>query len=71
MLPGPKEPDADQLQEYLRIIVDDLIKLFHDGIRVPTPSSPEGTQFYTFFDSLLIYLVVRTTGASNIARYHL
>ena len=42
MLPGPKEPDADQLQEYLRIIVDDLIKLFYDGIRVPTPSSPEG-----------------------------
>jgi hypothetical protein len=42
MLPGPKEPDADQLQEYLRLIVDDLIKLFDSGIRVPTPSSPEG-----------------------------
>ena len=44
MTPGPKEPDADQIQEYLRIIVDNLIMLFEEGIRVPTPSSPEGKQ---------------------------
>jgi hypothetical protein len=44
MLPGPKEPDADQLQEYLRLVVDDLIKLYEHGIRVPTPSSPQGAQ---------------------------
>ena len=42
MMPGPKEPDADQIQEYLSIIVDNLIALYEDGIQVPTPSSPEG-----------------------------
>ena len=42
MMPGPKEPDADQIQEYLQIIVHNLLMLFEKGIRVPTLSSPEG-----------------------------
>lgn len=45
MLPGPKEPNAQELQEYLCLIVDDLIKLFEDGIWVPTESCPEGKVF--------------------------
>ena len=41
MTPGPSEPDAEQMQQYLRIIVDDLIRLYH-GVKIPTPSCPEG-----------------------------
>ena len=71
MLPGPKEPDADQLQEYQRLIVDDLVKLFEDGIRVPTPSSPAGMQSCTASFIFLINLIVRAPRASDIARHHL
>jgi hypothetical protein len=46
MLPGPTEPTADQLQNYLTPVVDDLITLYEDGIRVPTPSFPKGTSLY-------------------------
>ena len=39
---GPREPTAEQLQEYLRLLVDDLLLLFTIGVRIPTPSCPEG-----------------------------
>lgn len=35
VLPGPDEVKARQLQEYLIIIVDDLLKLWEVGLRVP------------------------------------
>jgi hypothetical protein len=42
MTPSPKEPTDKQLQHQLVLIVDDLLHLYHEGIRVPTPSCPEG-----------------------------
>lgn len=45
MTPGPREPTAEQIQEYLRILVDDLLVLFTTGIRMPTPSCPAGSFF--------------------------
>ncbi|TDL19286.1 hypothetical protein BD410DRAFT_443930 [Rickenella mellea] len=42
MTPGPTEPSAEQLQHYLKIIVDDLIKLYETGISIKTASRPEG-----------------------------
>ncbi|EJD36723.1 hypothetical protein AURDEDRAFT_174243 [Auricularia subglabra TFB-10046 SS5] len=34
LVPGPKEPTCQQLQRYLLLLVDDLIKLFEEGIIV-------------------------------------
>ncbi|KAJ7937539.1 hypothetical protein B0H13DRAFT_2302706 [Mycena leptocephala] len=40
--PGPREQTAEQLQTYLKIIVDDLVMLYDDGILVETPEYPNG-----------------------------
>ncbi|KIN99861.1 hypothetical protein M404DRAFT_108845, partial [Pisolithus tinctorius Marx 270] len=42
ILPGPKEQSPDEIQRFLRPIVSDLLRLWRDGIRVSTPSSPNG-----------------------------
>ena len=42
MTPGPSEPTGEQLQNYLKIIVDDLLKLYDDGVRYSTESCPQG-----------------------------
>jgi hypothetical protein len=42
VLPGPGEPNAEQLQELQKILVDELIKLWKDGIIVKTPLHPNG-----------------------------
>ncbi|KAF7372218.1 hypothetical protein MVEN_00081200 [Mycena venus] len=42
ILPGPKEQTADEVQRFIRPIVSDLLRLYQDGIVVPTPSHPEG-----------------------------
>jgi hypothetical protein len=34
MTPGPSEPTADELQEFSRLLVDDLIELETNGITV-------------------------------------
>ena len=47
MTPGPREPTAEELQEILRIIVDDLLKLYQDGILISTPQFPNGKSFST------------------------
>ncbi|OSD07052.1 hypothetical protein PYCCODRAFT_1359395 [Trametes coccinea BRFM310] len=39
---GPKEPDAEQLQNWMELIVDDLLMLYYLGIFAPTPSCVEG-----------------------------
>ncbi|KAJ6534244.1 hypothetical protein B0H19DRAFT_1080731 [Mycena capillaripes] len=39
---GQKEPTAKQLQPHLKIIVDDLIMLYEDGIVIKTPEYPDG-----------------------------
>jgi hypothetical protein len=42
MTPGPREPTAEQLQNYLKDIVDDLIMLYERGITVTSPEHPNG-----------------------------
>ncbi|KAF8840023.1 hypothetical protein BDN67DRAFT_693413 [Paxillus ammoniavirescens] len=41
MTPGPSEPTAAQLQNYMKIIVDDLLTLYDKGIIYHTPQHPE------------------------------
>ncbi|KAJ6506558.1 hypothetical protein C8R45DRAFT_1208644 [Mycena sanguinolenta] len=38
---GRKEPTAEQLQKYLKLIIDDLIVLYEDGIVIKTPEYPD------------------------------
>ncbi len=42
ILPGPKEQTADELQQFMRPIVSDLLRLWRDGIQIKTPSCPQG-----------------------------
>jgi len=42
IIPGPREQDYDQVQRYLRILVNDLLQLWKEGIVLPTPTCPEG-----------------------------
>ncbi|KAK7035079.1 hypothetical protein R3P38DRAFT_2518789 [Favolaschia claudopus] len=42
MTPGPREPTAEQLQNYLKTIVDDLIELYEHGILIESPDHPNG-----------------------------
>jgi hypothetical protein len=42
ILPGPKEQNPDEIQRFLRPIISDLLRLWKDGIIVPTESRPEG-----------------------------
>ena len=71
MMLGPKEPDANQIQEYLSIIVDNLIVLFEDGIRIPTPSCPQGNLITCFLRHESAYFEIRPIGASNITHNYL
>ncbi|CAK5266228.1 unnamed protein product, partial [Mycena citricolor] len=41
MPPGPTEPTSPQLQNYSKIIVNNLIKLFEDGILIDIPGRPK------------------------------
>ena len=40
ILPGPKEQSPDEIQRFLRPIISNLLHLWQDGVRVPTPSCP-------------------------------
>ncbi|KZT56347.1 hypothetical protein CALCODRAFT_435919, partial [Calocera cornea HHB12733] len=40
--PGPREPDSEQLQRFLRPFVDDLLRLWKDGITIQTQNHPQG-----------------------------
>jgi hypothetical protein len=42
MTPGPKEPTTDQLQHLLKLIIDDLLVLYKDGVSIKTPVFPNG-----------------------------
>ncbi|KAF7346894.1 hypothetical protein MVEN_01441600 [Mycena venus] len=42
MPPGPSEQTSEQLQHYLKIVVDDLIMLYDDGIIINPPEHPNG-----------------------------
>ncbi|KAG0731594.1 hypothetical protein G6F23_015153 [Rhizopus arrhizus] len=41
MIPGPGEPTDDQIQNFLRPMVDELIVLY-DGVVIPTYQCPNG-----------------------------
>lgn len=42
MTPGPTEPTGAQLQNYLKLVVDDLLQLYEEGVVYHTPAHPEG-----------------------------
>ncbi|KAI0633856.1 hypothetical protein C8Q77DRAFT_1157997 [Trametes polyzona] len=42
IIPGPKESDSDQTQGFLRVLVNELIRLWRDGVILPTHSRPGG-----------------------------
>ncbi|KIJ13114.1 hypothetical protein PAXINDRAFT_181417 [Paxillus involutus ATCC 200175] len=42
MTPGPTEPTGPQLQNYLKVVVDDLLELYTHGVRYHTPLYPQG-----------------------------
>jgi hypothetical protein len=42
IMPGPKEQDFDEVQRFLRVLVNELLRLWEDGVHIPTPSCPEG-----------------------------
>jgi hypothetical protein len=42
ILPGPKEPTGDELQGFIRIIVDELLRLWKHGIIAKTAKYPLG-----------------------------
>ncbi len=42
ILPSPKEANYDQVQRYLRVLVNELIRLWQDGVMIQTPQFPDG-----------------------------
>lgn len=42
IMPGPKEQDSDSVQRFLRVFVNELLRLWRDGFVTETPSSPGG-----------------------------
>ncbi|KAJ7609571.1 hypothetical protein DFH06DRAFT_1017021, partial [Mycena polygramma] len=65
---GLKEPTAEQLQPYLKIIVDDLLMLYDDGIVVKTPEYPDGMA--AILVSNLSDQLNRETGARCTGTYY-
>ena len=58
MTPGPKEPDSEQIQEYLQLIVDDLIMLWKYGIWILTPSCPQGEHSCSIWHNSILTLTI-------------
>ncbi|KAE9386142.1 hypothetical protein BT96DRAFT_960642 [Gymnopus androsaceus JB14] len=42
ILPGPKEANPDQVQRYLRVLINELLRLWTDGVVIKTPKFPQG-----------------------------
>ncbi|RDX44513.1 hypothetical protein OH76DRAFT_1096267 [Lentinus brumalis] len=42
IIPGPKETNPDETQFYLRVIVNELLRLWRHGVDVVTPQHPHG-----------------------------
>ena len=40
--PGPGVANAEKTQRFMKIFIDDLIRLYEDGILVRTPKYPHG-----------------------------
>lgn len=64
LTPGPTEFTADQLQHFMKNLVDELIKLYEDGIFIKTPLYPQGASLSyanIVIHSLLTILQCRAT----------
>ncbi|KAG0692849.1 hypothetical protein DFH29DRAFT_817045 [Suillus ampliporus] len=46
MTPRPTEPSGAQLQNYMKLIVDDLLNLYDNGVVYYTPAYPQGIPSY-------------------------
>ncbi|KAJ7599532.1 hypothetical protein C8J56DRAFT_1040411 [Mycena floridula] len=42
IMPGPKEQDGDQVQQFMRIFVNELLRLWRTGFKVKTAKYPNG-----------------------------
>lgn len=42
IMPGPKEQTGDQVQRFMRVFVNELLRLYYDGFMVKTPKYPNG-----------------------------
>ena len=55
VLPGPKEQTPDELQRFLRPVVNDLKRLWRDGISIQTPSCLPGESTYLILHHVCIH----------------
>jgi hypothetical protein len=65
IMPGPKEQMADEVQRYLRLIVSNLLCLWKHGIKIPTPSCPDGRLVWV----ILIAIVCDKPAAHKLAGF--
>lgn len=42
IIPGPNEANPDETQYYIRVLANELILLWRDGVVIPTPRYPQG-----------------------------
>ncbi|KJA21043.1 hypothetical protein HYPSUDRAFT_1089591 [Hypholoma sublateritium FD-334 SS-4] len=42
IMPGPTEADMDQVHNYMRVVVNELVRLWEDGVMIKTPKYPNG-----------------------------
>ncbi|EPQ59021.1 hypothetical protein GLOTRDRAFT_35006, partial [Gloeophyllum trabeum ATCC 11539] len=42
IIPGPKEPDPDECQKFVRLLVNELLRLWKIGIKIKTRRYPDG-----------------------------
>ncbi|OCH84788.1 hypothetical protein OBBRIDRAFT_798774 [Obba rivulosa] len=65
IMPGPKEAGPDQVQHFLRVIIDELLHLWRDGFIVKTPAFPTGRCVRV----VLVGLICDKPAAHKLARY--
>lgn len=41
-MPGPKEANVDQVHGYMRVLVNELLRLWEEGVIIKTPKYPQG-----------------------------
>lgn len=69
MTPGPHEPDADMLQNYLAHVVDDLLKLYDEGILFRTATGKFFLAFLSLKNRLILLFSIRPGPKSTRRSY--
>lgn len=41
-MPGPKEADVDQVHHFMAVLVNELLRLWAEGVVIATPKYPRG-----------------------------